>query len=136
MRGFVSFKTAPATGRYGSELEAALERQSATRREILPMQCVRGPLTNRISKARPAFDWGLDHGSAHNAGTVMLNDFTHWPSDKLDEFRIFGGEPESRGIPPEIIYIVNASIEQHNRFSESAMVPNIYMGARMIGLCS
>ena len=46
----------------------------------------------------------------------MLNDFTPWPSAILDEFRTAGDKPDVRWKPPSIIYLVNASIEQRNRF--------------------
>ena len=46
----------------------------------------------------------------------MLNDITAWTTAKMDERRIVAGKLEARGKPPSRIYLVNASIEQRNRF--------------------
>ena len=114
-RGFGLFKTTIGTGCYSGELEASLKRQSVTHREILSRQGVRVPVTNRIARASPLLDWGLDYGSTPGANTLMLNDFAPWPATKLDEFRISGDKLEVRGKAPASIYLVNASIEQHNK---------------------
>ena len=53
----------------------------------------------------------------------MLNDFTPWPSTKLDEFRIAGDKLEERGKPPASIYLVIAFMEQHNRFCGAVYGP-------------
>ena len=74
-RGFGHFKTTIGTGCYSGELEAALKRQSVTHRRILSRQGIRVPVTNRIARACPLLDWGLDYGSTPAANTLMLNDF-------------------------------------------------------------
>ena len=114
-RGFGSFKTIIGTGRYGADLEASTKRQSVTHREILSRNGVRVPITNRIARACPTLDWGLEYGSTPGASTLMLNDFVPWPATKLDEFRISGNKLETRGKAPASIYLANASIERHNR---------------------
>ena len=105
---------------WGGELEAPLKRQSVTHREILSRRGTRAPVTNRIARACPALDWGLDYGSTPGSNTLMLNDFTPWPATKLDEFRINGDKLEVRGKAPAIIYLVIASIEHHNRMFGAA----------------
>ena len=91
------------------------ERQSVAHREILSRQGILVPITNRIARACPVLDWGLDYGSSPGTNTLMPNDFIPWPATKLDEFRIIGDKSETRGKPPSSIYLANASIEQHNR---------------------
>ena len=92
-----------------------MKRQSVTHREILSRQGIRVPVTNRIARACPLLDWGLDYGPTPGANALMLNDFVPWPATKLDEFRISGDKLEVRGEAPASIYLVNASIEQHNK---------------------
>ena len=119
MRGFGHFATKLGTGCYGTELEAALTRQSVAHREILSRQGIRLPLTNRIANACPILDWGLDYGSTPSAGALMLRDFIPGPATTLGEFRISGDKQEPRGKPPASIYLEHASKEQHNRFCGS-----------------
>ena len=94
-RGFGSFKTTIGTGCYGADLEASLKRQSATHREILSRQGIRVPITNRIARACPLLEWGLDYGPIPGSNTLMLNDFIPWPAAKLEEFRIIGDKLET-----------------------------------------
>ena len=105
-----------STGGYGPELESFLRRQSSTRKEILVRKGIRVPLTNRISKACPLSDWGVEYGATANPGTLVLNVFDPCASAKLDEFMISGDKPEVRGKPPASIYLANAAIEQRNKF--------------------
>ena len=76
MRWCGSSTSTLGTGCYGPELEDALKRQSVTRRDILSLHGIRGPIKNRIAKAIAALDWGLDYGSTPNNGSIMLNDST------------------------------------------------------------
>ena len=73
-------------------------------------------MTNRIVKAGPNLDWGIDYASSPSVGTIMLNDFTPWPAAKLEEFMVTGDKQEPRGKPPASIYLVNASMGKHNIF--------------------
>ena len=59
--------------------------------------------------------WGIEYESVPNPGTLVPNGFSHWPAAKLDEFRLNGDKAEAKGKPPSIIYLANASMEQHNR---------------------
>ena len=121
LRGFGSFATLVGTGCYGPELESSLRRQSSTHKELLVRNGIRVPLTNRIAKACPLGDWGIEYGATANPGTLVLNDFVPWPSTKLDEFRLVGDKPEVRGKQPAGIYLVNAAMEPRNKFSERPM---------------
>lgn len=100
VRGFGSFKPALGTGRYGAYLEEAMRIQSCTHREILSMMDIRGPLTNRIAKALPILDRGIDYGYTPNSGTIVSIDFIPCPSAKLGDFRIDGDKRATRGEPP------------------------------------
>ena len=84
------------------------------------MMGILSPLANRIAKAFPTLDWGIDYGSTPNNGTVMMGDFIPCPSTKLYEFRISGGIAETLGKPPSSIYMVNATIGRRNRFTGAA----------------
>ena len=116
MRGFGSFATTLGTGCYGSELEATLKRQSSTRRDILPIQGICAPLSNRFAMASPALVGGFDYGSTPNSNALMSNDFIPRHAAKLEEFRAPVDKLGVRGKPHAIIYLVRASIEQRNRF--------------------
>lgn len=77
---------------------------------------MRAPLTNRIAENFNTLDWGLNYGPTPSVGALMLRDFTHWPSKKLDEFRAICDMPEVRRKPPASLYLAHASIERRNRF--------------------
>ena len=110
MRGFGHFTTTLGTGCYGADLEAALKRQSVTHRDVLSRQGVRSPIANRMAKACPVLDWGIDYGAEPNDGALMLGDFIPCPSTKLGEFMISCDKQERRGKPPASIYLDNASM--------------------------
>ena len=116
LRGFGSFTTVIGTGCYGPELESALRRQSSTHKEIMMRKGIRAPLTNRVAKACPLADWGVEYGAVSNTNTLVLNDFVPWAATKLEDFRLAGDKLEQRAKPPASIYLVNAAMEQHNKF--------------------
>ena len=116
LRGFGSFTTVIGAGCYGPELESSLRRQSSTHKEIMMRKGMRAPLTNRIAKARPLADWGVEYGAVSNTNTLALHDFVPWAATKLEDFRLNGDKLEPRNKAPASIYLVNAAMEQHNKF--------------------
>ena len=120
MRVFGSFAATSGAGFYGSELESDVRRHPITRREILARKGIRVPITNRIAKARPPLDLGLEYGASPDNNILMLNDFAPWPAAKLDDFRLAGGTLVARGNPSAIIYFADASIDKNNRIFGAA----------------
>ena len=132
VRGFGSSRATLGTGCYGSDLEASLKRQSVTHREILSLQGIRVPITNRIARACPILDWGLDYGSSPDANTLMINDFTPWLATKLDEFRISRDKLETRGNPRLASIWSTHLLNNTTECSELYMVRNMLLSANRL----
>ena len=123
LRGYASFAIVIGTCLYGADLEEAMRRLASSRMDFLSRKGIRVPPANRIAKAGPhhhhhpptALAWGIEYGPCPDAGTLLLSD-PLWPSGESEGFRISDEKAGNMGNPPAIIYLVNASADQQNRF--------------------
>lgn len=130
MHGFGSFATARGEGFYGSDLEATLRRQPPSHSASFDRKGIRAPITNRITKARPALDWGFEYGSVPGNGALVLNDAAPLRETKLEDL-LTSNKDGDKGNHPASIYPEQASMRQRNNITDSMgrfPYPNIFGG--------